>query len=207
MNSSSVVKFKLTGSDKRRRSGQGCIFKRGDIWWYVFSRNGRRQQRSTGSTERADAERMLSEAISGDTVSFDAETLAIARKLRSLGFDGSLTLRRLKDSKKAKKTNLPRLVRRREHLVGLTSFEDVVAQFLLAKGYTLYRGGWPDFLAITPEGNAVGIECKSTGDELSPSQIIMGRTLKGIGLPVVLVVTDRLNQPHVLEAEEKVEVL
>lgn len=50
--------------------------------------------------------------------------------------------------------------------------ERKIALEYAAKGYSVIRGGWPDFLAIRGD-EVVGIEVKSDDDPLSPDQKVM----------------------------------
>lgn len=54
-------------------------------------------------------------------------------------------------------------------------------------GFTVYRAGWPDFLAVRGE-EVVGVEHKNLYDELRPNQVAMRAALAAV-LPVVVIRT------------------
>lgn len=60
----------------------------------------------------------------------------------------------------------------------ITDSEKRIIEFLNEKGYQIYRGGWPDFLAVNPTTrNAFFVEAKSNGDKLRTTQIHMHNLL------------------------------
>jgi Holliday junction resolvase len=54
--------------------------------------------------------------------------------------------------------------------------EEKIRKQYEAKGFTVLRGGWPDFLAIK-DGQVIGIEVKSGNDKLRPAQEKMHKAL------------------------------
>jgi len=64
--------------------------------------------------------------------------------------------------------------------------ESVIRTQLEQRGFTVLRGGWPDFLALK-DGHGLGVEVKGYGDSLSRTQRAMGRALGELGLPVLVV--------------------
>lgn len=60
----------------------------------------------------------------------------------------------------------------------ITDSEKKVIEALNEKGYDVYRGGWPDFLAInSTTRNAFFVEAKSNGDTLRTTQVHMHNLL------------------------------
>ena len=51
------------------------------------------------------------------------------------------------------------------------------------EGYTVFQGGWPDFLAVK-DGKLFFIECKSARDSLRPNQRALLDALRDGGLNV-----------------------
>ena len=67
---------------------------------------------------------------------------------------------------------------------GLTRTEARFFARAVARGATVLRSGWPDFL-IVENGRAVGVEVKrSRADPLSPNQAVMFDALEKIGVRV-----------------------
>lgn len=77
--------------------------------------------------------------------------------------------------------------------------EQQVVMVLKALNVKVYRGGWPDFLAIK-EGKPTLVEVKSGTNQPSHSQIKMHKALKSIGLPVEVVNTDTKGWKEHLES-------
>ena len=67
--------------------------------------------------------------------------------------------------------------------------ENIIRKEYEAKGYTVLRNGWPDFL-VMKEGKAFGVEVKSYGESggcaLGEGQAEMHAALLEIGLPVII---------------------
>jgi hypothetical protein len=66
---------------------------------------------------------------------------------------------------------------------GLNYTEALVYLDLVADGYEVLRGGWPDLLAVRDDA-LLGVEVKLRGDDLSGRQIAMHSTLRKHGFPV-----------------------
>ena len=54
------------------------------------------------------------------------------------------------------------------------------------KGYTILKGGWPDFALLTPDNQMFLVEVKSNQDRLRSSQKKMFKLLKKVGLQVFI---------------------
>lgn len=68
---------------------------------------------------------------------------------------------------------------------GLTSSEREAKALFEAQGWSVFRNGWPDFLAAHPSGRLVGIEVKTPTDTIRPAQEAMFQAL-GPVLPVTV---------------------
>lgn len=65
--------------------------------------------------------------------------------------------------------------------------EAITAKSLQDEGWTVYRGGWPDFLCIrhTEENlEVIGVEVKTYGDVVRSNQCRMHKALESIGISV-----------------------
>jgi hypothetical protein len=77
--------------------------------------------------------------------------------------------------------------------------EQVVREELEQRGFTVYRNGWPDFLAVRKtqlQGKeclgVMGIEVKSGKDKLSEQQAIIHRILRQARFPIHVVSTQTI---------------
>jgi VRR-NUC domain/Helix-turn-helix domain len=81
-----------------------------------------------------------------------------------------------------------------------TLAERVIQEELKKAGYTVYRHGWPDFLAIEGgRARGFGVEVKAGNDKVSRWQEQMHEALRSLGLPVYVVHVDDLNRPNWFE--------
>src|SRR5690242_8419825 len=53
----------VTNMTRVRRRGNGTVYQRGRIWWIQYFVHGRIVPESSGSTEKADAEKLLKQRI------------------------------------------------------------------------------------------------------------------------------------------------
>lgn len=71
--------------DRRRPRGTGCIYLRGATWWIKYYRNGRPFIESSGSTQKAEAERLLKrrqgEIVTGKFAGLAPERVRISQLL------------------------------------------------------------------------------------------------------------------------------
>lgn len=66
--------------------------------------------------------------------------------------------------------------------------EDAIGRALIDEmGCIVYRGGWPDFLVVTPRGQTLGVEVKSAQDTLRDEQRKIHTVLKSAGIRCVTV--------------------
>lgn len=72
----------------------------------------------------------------------------------------------------------------------MTSTEKQFYYHKTAAGFTVLRGGWPDFLVIAPDGKTSAAEIKSGSDRVSPAQARMHAALERAGIPVTVVYDD-----------------
>ena len=67
--------------------------------------------------------------------------------------------------------------------VPLTETEAIVARYLIRRGYTVLKTGWPDFLVYSPFDNkGFAVEVKSEKDKLTGYQQEFHAALNAIGL-------------------------
>jgi integrase len=93
-------------SVNRRRRGEGCVFRRGSIWWVNYSVNGNRVQESSKSTREADAVRLLRRRLgelgTGTFVGPDAEKVTFedmtARLVANYEFNKRKSTRRMREA-------------------------------------------------------------------------------------------------------------
>lgn len=65
----------------------------------------------------------------------------------------------------------------------MNTLEEMVRQEFEAKGFTVLKKGWPDFMVIDENNNAAfTVEVKSSIDSLSPEQIRMHECLHRLGV-------------------------
>ena len=66
--------------------------------------------------------------------------------------------------------------------------EGELRALLEANGYKVLRSGWPDFLAIPPDGGqSIAVEVKSGSDTVRKHQQAMHEALEAAGIPVLTV--------------------
>lgn len=84
-------------------------------------------------------------------------------------------------------------------LNGLTHPEQIAAEHLRARGFTLLRSGWPDFMCATKNGRWVAVEVKGPGDETRPNQDAMHAALAraGVKIRILRVTEDGLSLIHI----------
>jgi hypothetical protein len=85
---------------------------------------------------------------------------------------------------------MPRQLPLRDSLAApsLTASERVVYDDLVTREFEVCRGGWPDFLCISPDGGHIfAIEVKSGSDTLSRAQTYMTWWLQEAGITTLLV--------------------
>jgi hypothetical protein len=70
---------------------------------------------------------------------------------------------------------------------GMTQSEWEVYKKLSAKGNTVIRKGWPDFLIINESQTIFCVEVKHGGDKLSEEQITLHKILNSHGIKTVVV--------------------
>ena len=67
----------------RRKSGEGCVYLRGNVWWIKYRANGEPQHETSGSEKESDARRLLKKRLGeialGRFVGPDAERVTIRR--------------------------------------------------------------------------------------------------------------------------------
>jgi hypothetical protein len=74
----------------------------------------------------------------------------------------------------------------RRRFGSMNANETIVYDQLHRRGFTVLRGGWPDFLALK-DGSGLGVEVKIQHATLTRSQQAMKSALAGLGLPVLVV--------------------
>jgi integrase len=92
----------------RGRRGMGSIYERGSVWWVVYSVRGRRIRESSGSSNRADATRLLKRRIfevgNGQPVGPDVDRTTLAELATMLENDysanGRKSIRRVRGALK-----------------------------------------------------------------------------------------------------------
>jgi hypothetical protein len=90
-----------------------------------------------------------------------------------------MKLRKLLEVKdlKAKHAKVKAQLRNRKPKIGsLTPEEYKIRKQYEDQGFTVLRGGWPDFLAIK-DGQVIGVEVKAGSDKLSKAQEAMHKAL------------------------------
>jgi hypothetical protein len=65
--------------------------------------------------------------------------------------------------------------------------EKIIHAYLGGSSGRVLRVGWPDFLAVGPDGRPFAVEVKDYPDRLSDAQIEAHKVLESAGLPVVTV--------------------
>jgi len=67
----------------RRKSGEGCVYLRDNVWWIKYRANGEPQHETSGSEKESDARRLLKKRLGeialGRFVGPDAERVTIRR--------------------------------------------------------------------------------------------------------------------------------